>query len=174
MIAFLQNTLGPYYQYIKFIHLFFVMIWLWSTAVGFVHYLLPVIKAWRRNPDDDDIRTMRDWVMERFDHGVIYEHVAFPMILLTGPLLWIVGGWTPASGWFVMKLLIILGIYLPIEFCDYYLSHFGGNKERLRKLGDEDAYERGVQRHWMFFLVTSPPIMMFGLMVVFLAVVKPF
>jgi len=46
--------------------------------------------------------------------------------------------------------------------------------ERLRKLGDEDAYERGVHRHWMFFLVTSPPIMMFGLMVVFLAVVKPF
>ncbi len=174
MITFLQNTLGPYYQYIKFVHLFFVMIWLWSTAVGFVHYLLPVFKAWRRNPDDKETIVMRNWVMERFDHGVVYEHVAFPMILLTGPLLLIVGGWNADSGWLVMKLMIIILIYVPIECCDYYLSHFGGNKQRLRSLGDEEAYERGIQRHWMFFLITSPPIVIFGFIVVFLAVTKPF
>jgi len=174
MITFLQNTLGPYYQYIKFVHLFFVMIWLWSTAVGFIHYLLPIFKAWRRNPDDEEIIVMRDWAMERFDHGVIYEHVSFPMILLTGPLLYIVGGWNPAAGWLVMKLMIIIGVYLPIECMDYYLSHFGGNKHRLRKRGDAGAYERSVNRHWMFFLVTSPPIVIFGIVVVFLAVAKPF
>jgi len=174
MIAFLQNTLGPWYQYILFVHLFFVMIWLWSTAVGFIYYLLPVFKAWRRNPDDKGIRTMRDWTMERFDHGVIYEHVAFPMILLTGPLLWIVGGWNPSSGWLVMKMLILLGVFIPVEICDYYLSHFGGNKHNLRKSGDEEAYERGMQRHWMFFLITSPPVVIFGAIMVFLAVIKPF
>jgi uncharacterized membrane protein len=174
MIAFLQNTLGPYYQYIKFVHLFFVMIWLWSTAVGFIYYLLPVFKAWRRNPDDEGIKTMRNWVMERFDDGVIYEHVAFPMILLTGPLLWILGGWNPASGWFVMKLMIVFGVFLPVEICDYYLSHFGGNKHRIRNSGDEDAYEKAMQKHWMFFLITSPPVVIFGLVIVFLAVTKPF
>jgi len=174
MITFLQNTLGPYYQYIKFIHLYFVMMWLWSATVGFMFYLLPVFKAWRRNPEDEGLRTMRNWVMDRFDHGVIYEHVAFPMILLTGPLLWIVGGWNPASGWFVMKLLIVFGVFLPVEIADYYLSHFGGNKKRLRKAGDEAAYERGIQRHWLFFVVTSPPVVVFGFMIVFLAVIKPF
>ena len=174
MISFLQQTLGPYYFYVKFVHLFFVMIWLWSTAVGFVHYLMPVFKAWRRSPDDEEIKALRNWTMDRFDHGVRYEHVAFPVILITGPLLWILGGWNPASGWIVLKLLIVLGIFLPIECFDYYLSHFGGNKLRLRESGDEDAYERGVQRHWMFLLVTSPPIVVFGFVVVFLAVTKPF
>jgi uncharacterized membrane protein len=174
MIAFLQNILGPYYFYVKFIHLFFVMIWLWSTAVGFVYYLMPVFKAWRRNPDDAGVITMRDWVMDRFDHGVTYEHVAFPMILLTGALLWMLGGWNPGSGWFVLKLLIVLGFFLPIEIIDYYLSHLGGNKRRLRAAGDDDAHERGVQRHWMFLLVTSPPIIVFGFTVVLLAVTKPF
>ena len=99
---------------------------------------------------------MRNWVMDRFDHGVAYEHVAFPLILVTGALLWILGGWNPASGWFVLKLLIIVGLFLPIEAFDYYLSHLGGNKRRLQRQGDADAYERGIQRHWMFLLVTSP------------------
>jgi len=174
MITFLQNTLGPYYQYIKLIHLFFVMMWLFSATVGYVHFLMPVLKAWRRNPDDEGTIAMRDWVMERFDHGVTYEHVAFPMILLTGPLLWILGGWNPASGWFVLKLLIVIGIFLPIEILDYYLSHFGGSTRHLRKSGDEDIFERGVQRHWLFLLFTSPPVVVFGFMVVVLAVIKPF
>jgi len=174
MIQFLQQTLGPYYFYIKFIHLFFVMIWMWSTAVGFAFYLVPVFKAWRRNPDDLQIIAMRDWAMERFDHGVSYEHVAFPIVLITGPLLLILGGWTLSSGWLVLKLLIVIGIFIPIEVFDYYISHLGGNKARLKKLGDPVAYERGVQRHWMFLLVSSPPVMVFGTMVVVLAVTKPF
>ena len=44
----------------------------------------------------------------------------------------------------------------------------------LRKSGDEDIFERGVQRHWLFLLFTSPPVVVFGFMVVVLAVIKPF
>jgi len=174
MIADLQETLAPYYAYIKFVHLFFVMIWLWSTSVGFAYYLVPVFKAWRRNPGDRQIVEMRNWVIERFDHGAIYEHIAFPMVLLTGPLLWIAGGWSPASGWLVLKLLIVLGVFLPIEIFDYHLAHFGGNKHRLRKAGDAEAYERAVHKHWMFLVVTSPPVMILGTTVLVLAIVKPF
>jgi uncharacterized membrane protein len=174
MIEFLQHYLGPYYVYIKFIHLLFVMIWLWSTAVGFAYYLVPAFKAWRRNPNDPQVLELRNWAIERFDHGVIYEHIAFPMILLTGPLLLILGGWTADSGWLVLKLLIVIGIALPIETYDYYVSHFGGNKSRLRQTGDKEVYEIGVQRHWMFLLVSSPPIMVFGMIVTLLAVTKPF
>lgn len=174
MIASMQAILAPYYAYIKFAHLFFVMIWMWSTAVGFAYYLVPVFKAWRRNPGDAKLVELRNWAIERFDHGVTYEHVAFPMIVLTGPLLWIAGGWSPASGWLVLKLLIVVGIFLPVEIFDYYVSHLGGNKQKLRKRGDALSYEKGVHWHWMFLLVSSPPIMILGTAVVLLAVVKPF
>ena len=174
MIAFIQNTLGPFYIYIKFVHLVFVMIWLWSTAVGFAYYLVPVFKAWRRNPEDRQIIDLRNWAIERFDHGAIYEHIAFPMVIITGPLLWIIGGWTPASGWFLLKLLIVLGFFIPIEIADYHLSHFGGNKQRLRRSGDPVAYEKGIHKHWFYLVVISPPVMVFGIVVVYLAVVKPF
>lgn len=174
MIAFLQGTLGPYYLYIKFIHLIAVTLWLWSTAVGYAYYLVPVFKAWRRNPGDTEVIALRDWVMERFDHGVIYEHLAFPIVLISGPLLWMVGGWSPASGWFLLKLLIVFSLFVPIEIADYYLSHFGGNKARLRASGDPERYERGIHRHWWFLLITSGPIIVFGVLVLYLATVKPF
>ena len=174
MIHFLQETLGPYYAYIKFVHLFFVMIWMWSTAVGFAFYLVPVFKAWRRDPDDPQIIEIRNWVIERFDHGVSYEHVAFPIVIATGPLLWMIGGWTPDAGWLVLKLLIVIGVFVPIEIFDYYISHLGGNKKRLRKTGDDVAYESAIHRHWMFLLVTSPPVMVLGTAVILLAVTKPF
>jgi uncharacterized membrane protein len=150
------------------------MIWMWSTAVGFAFYLVPVFKAWRRNPDDPQIIALRDWAIERFDHGVSYEHIAFPIILLTGPLLLIVGGWNLDSGWLVLKLLIVIGIFIPVEAFDYYISHLGGNKARLRQLGNADNYELSVQRHWMFLLVSSPAVMVFGTMILVLAVTKPF
>lgn len=174
MIAFLQDSLGPYYIYIKFVHLLFVMLWIWSTSVAFAFYLVPVFKAWRRNPNDERILEMRNWVMERFDHGAIYEHIAFPLILLTGLLLWVLGGWNPASGWFALKLLIIIGIFLPIEIFDYYLAHLGGNKRRLRLKGDLAAYEKGVRNHWLYLVIVSPPIMVFAVLAVFLSVTKPF
>ena len=117
---------------------------------------------------------MRNWVMERFDHGAIYEHIAFPLILLTGLLLWVLGGWNPASGWFALKLLIIIGIFLPIEIFDYYLAHLGGNKRRLRLKGDLAAYEKGVRNHWLYLVIVSPPIMVFAVLAVFLSVTKPF
>lgn len=174
MVAFLQGALGPYYAFIKFVHLIAVTVWLWSTAVGYAFYLVPAFKAWRRHPDDPGVIALRDWTIERFDHGVIYEHIAFPTVLLTGPLLWIVAGLSPFSGWFLLKLLIVISIFLPMEICDFYLSHFGGNKQRLRARGDPALYERGIQRHWWFLLLTSAPVVVFGVLVLFLAIVKPF
>ena len=75
---------------------------------------------------------------------------------------------------FASLIMIIVGVFLPVEICDYYLSHFGGNKHRVRQSGDEVAYEKAMQQHWMFFLITSPPVVIFGLIIVFLAVTKPF
>ncbi len=173
MLEFLRLTLTPYYLYIKFVHVLFATMWIWSASTAYAYYLLPVMKAWRRNPEDPEIIPVRNWAMERFDEVVIYEHVAFPIVLITGPLLYIAAGWNAGAAWLDLKLLIVFGVFVPIEVMDYYLSHFGGNKHKLRASGDTVAYERAVHRHWWFFLVTTPAVMIYGTLVVLLAIAKP-
>ncbi|MFO1425614.1 MAG: hypothetical protein U1F11_01295 [Steroidobacteraceae bacterium] len=173
MIDALRELLSPWYLYIKAIHVFAMMAWVWSTSVAYAFYLVPIFKAWRRNPGDPDIVRARNWAIERFDEGATYEHVAFPLILVSGPLLYIAGGWNTGVGWLMLKLLIVFGIFLPIEVMDYYLSHGPWGKLRLRLAGDPVAYETAIHRHWWFLLVTSPTVMIFAFAIVFLAVVRP-
>lgn len=173
MIEFLQAILAPYYSQIKFVHLVFVMMWVFSTSTAYAFYVLPVFKAWRRNPDDEGVIVMRNWVMERFDEAATYEHIAFPMVLITGPLLYIAGGWDTSASWLNLKLLILVGLFIPVEIIDYYMSHFAGNKRKIRESGDMDKYERYIHKHWWFFLVTTPAVMVYGVLMVFLAVTKP-
>jgi uncharacterized membrane protein len=170
----LREALLPYYLYVKAIHLFFVAMWMWSTAAAYAYYLVPVFKAWRRNPRDPGVLAMRNWAIERFDQGATYEHIAFPAILLTGPLLYFLAGWSTESGWLALKLLIVLGVFLPIEILDYHLSHLGGNKRNVRRRNDPVAYERAIHHHWLFLILSSPVVMVFILAVIALAVIKPF
>src|SRR3546814_4968749 len=111
----LRQWLSPWYLEIKFVHLAAVMAWLWSTSVAYVHYLLPAFHAWRRNPDDEGVIALRDWVMDRFDRGAVIEHIAFPIVMISGPLLYWVGGWDRSATWLMIKLLIVVGFFLPIE-----------------------------------------------------------
>lgn len=173
MIDALREFLAPYYLYVKTVHVLAISAWLWSAASAYAFYLVPVFKAWRRNPQDPEVRAMRDWAIERFDQGVTYEHIAFPLVLLTGGLMYFAAGWSTAAGWLALKLLIVLGVFLPIEVFDYHLSHLGGSKQRVRRSGDPQAYERAVHVHWLFLLLTSPVVMFFGFLIVFLAVAKP-
>jgi len=104
---------------------------------------------------------------------VVLEHIAFPVILVTGPLLFLIAGWPLDAPWLVVKLLVVILVFVPMEVVDYYLSHFGGNKYRLRKRGDPEAYERSIRRHWRFLRVTTPLIIVFVPLVIFLSIVKP-
>lgn len=173
-ISTLGQTLAPYYLYIKFFHVANVMAWALSTSHAFMFYLVPVFQQWRRHPSDPERIRMRNWAMERFDDGVIIEHVAFPLVLLSGLAMLATGGWTADSGWLVLKLCIVIALMIPIEICDYYLSHFGGNKAGLRQRGEHERYESMIQIHWLFFLITTPLVGIFVTLIVFLAIVKPF
>ncbi len=102
------------------------------------------------------------------------QGLQIPVIIITGPLMYVLGGWTTATNWLLLKIILVCLVAIPIEIVDYHLSHFGGNKRRLREAGDMAGYERSIQQHWMFFLVTSPPIMVFAVLIVFLAITKPF
>ena len=174
MLESIRIFLSTHYPILKFVHLTAVMVWVWSTSVAYAYYLVPVFKAWRRNPEDAEVIALRNWVMERFDHGVIYEHIAFPIVLITGPLLYWAGGFDTSVDWLMLKLLIVIGLFLPVEIVDYHLSHFGGSKHKFRGNDDWQGYEVSVHRHWWFLLVTSPLVMIGGLFVLFLAIVKPF
>lgn len=173
MLEFLRDHLAPYYLHIKFVHVFFALMWVWSASAAYAYYLLPVMKAWRRNPDDRELIPLRNWAMERFDDVVIYEHIAFPIVLITGPLMYVLAGWNAGVAWMDLKLLIVIGLFIPIEIYDYYISHFGGSKQQYKIAGDEAGYERAIHRHWWFFLVTTPAVMIYGTLVVFLAIAKP-
>lgn len=173
MLEYIGTTLAPYYLYIKFVHVTAALGWIWSASTAYAYYLLPIMKAWRRNPHDAEIIPVRDWAMERFDEVVIYEHVFFPIVLVTGPMMYIAGGWNAGVAWLDLKLLIVIGLFIPIEITDYYMSHFGGNKRRIKASGDMVRFERAMHRHWWFFLITSPAVMVYGLLIVLLAIAKP-
>ncbi len=175
MIDVIQQYTAPYYAQIKFVHLVFMAMWFMSTSVAYRFYLVPIFREWMKSPGDIDRIRLRNWAMERFDDGARLEHVAFPMLLITGPLLMIAGGWSPVHGWFAMKLVIVVLIFIPIEVMDYYLAHFGGNKEKIRAAGQSgEAYEEAMHTHWWFLIVSSPIVVLTIPYVIYLVVVKPF
>ena len=172
----LGAQLAPYYLHIKFLHLSFAVLWLGSTAVAYLNYLVPVMRAWQRDPRNPERIAQRNLAMERFDHGVLIEHAAFPLLLLSGLALLSVGAWGPQHYWLALKLCIVVLVFLPSEIVDYWLSHFGGNKRQIRLSGRADAarrYEQVLHQHWWFLIVTTPLISVTGLLVLYLAVVKP-
>jgi uncharacterized membrane protein len=173
----LQQFLAPYYLYIKMVHVPLAFLWLFSVIMGYAHYLVPVMQAWRRDSSDPGLTLMRNWVFERFDEGVSVEHFAYPLLLLTGVLLFIAGGWGPQAGWLMLKLSIVIVVTVPMEVVDYYISHLNGNKCYLRdKEGEPDweRYETAMHRHWWFFLITTPMIGFMVVSIIYLAFTKPF
>ncbi len=175
VLAWLQS----HYLQFKFAHLLAAMIWLWSTSVAYLHYLLPIMRQWQQSPADARLIARRNWAMERFDEGATLEHIAFPLLLTTGLCLLWAGPWGPQSLWLALKLTLVVLVFLPIECCDYWLAHGSGNKARVRRREQcagaalSPRYEAAIQRHWWFLIASTPAIVATGLSVVYLAVVKP-
>ena len=124
---------------------------------------------------DPKMMKRRNYAQEQLDKGVVLEHIAFPVILITGPLLCWLAGWTLVEAkWLLVKICIVAFIFIPMEICDYWLSHLGGNKAMLRRKGLMEKYEQSMRRHWLFLKISPPLIVTFMPLVIFLAVVKPF
>ncbi len=174
MLQSAQTFLAEYYLQIKFVHVVFAAMWFWSTSVAYTYYLVPLFRDWLKNPHDPDRVRLRNWAMERFDDGAVLEHIAFPILLITGPMLMIAGGWSPAQGWFAMKLVLVVMIFIPVEAMDYYLAHFNLNKARIRATGTPEAYEKAIRLHWWFLVLTTPVVIVSITLIFYLAIVKPF
>ena len=174
MLEMWREALMPWYQHIKFVHLLAVMIWSFSTAVAYTWYVKSAWLAWQRQPDDVARKARRDWVMEQFDRGAWLEHIAFPVLIVSGLLLFWLAGWTLESRWLLVKLLLVVLVFGPIELFDYWISHFGGSKRQWRLSGEHQRYEQLMQWHWRFFQITTPIVVIVIPLIIFLAVVKPF
>jgi hypothetical protein len=112
--------------------------------------------------------------MERFDQGVVLEHVAFPIVLASGLLMVWLAGWSWQDvNWLSLKLGIVLVIFVPMEIIDYYLSHLGGNKRKIRATGNAARYEAMTRLHWQFFRVSTPLVVVFVPLLFYLAITKP-
>jgi uncharacterized membrane protein len=171
----LRSALTAYYLPLKTLHLLAAGMWAFSTAVAFRNYLVPAFRAWFREPDNPVCVARRDDAMERFDRGAELEHWAFPLLLITGIALVWLGGWGLQDvSWLTAKLTLVLIIFVPMEAVDYYLSHFGGNKQKIRASGDMDRYEQTIGLHWKFFKVTTPLVITLIPLTYYLAVTKPF
>ena len=173
MLDALRMELAPWYLQIKFLHIIFMATWVMSTSVAYTWYAQAAWLAWQRNPNDPEIKRRRDWAFEQFDKGASLEHIAFPLLLLTGLLMYWLAGWNLDMHWLAAKLTIVVLIFLPMEIFDYWLSHFGGSKRQYRLKGDSERYESLMSLHWWFFRVTTPLVIVFIPLIIYLAVTKP-
>lgn len=171
----IHDLLAPYYLVFKWVHLFFVAMWAFSTAVAYRYYVVPAFMAWMAKPEDAALKERRDWSIRAFDDGVILEHIAFPVILVTGATMVWLNGWALNEVyWLTVKLAIIAVVFIPMEVVDYHISHFAGRKSLSLAAGEADRYEAQVAFHWKFFVITAKLVRIFVPLVFFLAVVKPF
>lgn len=170
----MQDLLLPWYAQIKFLHIVFVGIWAFSTAVAYQNYVIPAFRRAFANPADAEAIAHRNRVIEAFDKGVVLEHVAFPGVIATGLLMLWLGGWSPAESWWLAaKLSLVVLVFIPMEIVDYRISHFSKPKRQMRLDGETERLEAAIAFHWKFlristfFVVTTIPA------AIYLAVVKP-
>jgi len=56
------------------------------------------------------------WAYEQFDKTVVLEHIAFPVVLITGLLMFFMAGWSIDSQWLLIKLVIVIGFFILWKF----------------------------------------------------------
>jgi uncharacterized membrane protein len=168
-----MQWLAPYYFYIKFFHLFFVMMWAMSALGAYLCYLRPTIYALQADPGDKKLEERLVWAYEQFDKTVVFEHIAFPIVLISGLLMFLATGWSLETPWMLIKLLIVVLVFVPLEIADTWIAHVWGPRVSRERQMDPEAWNEMRASHWKFLRRTAPIIRYTVPIVIFLAVVKP-
>lgn len=169
------EAVAPYYFWIKAIHVISVAIWSFSTAVAYAFYVKPAIKAWERRPSDPSRTAVLDESMLRFDRGAAFEHVALVVMIVTAVMMiWIRD--INLMRWSFIPFMFWVGVavIVPMETADIWLTHLGGNKERLKRAGDTARYAEVMNRHILFLKITEPIVIVLIPTFFIIAIVKPF
>ncbi|WP_317931958.1 DUF2269 family protein [Halioxenophilus sp. WMMB6] len=161
------------YGYVKFFHIFFMAMWAMSAVGAYIFYLRATIFEVRDNPENEELKKRLVWAYEQFDKTVILEHIAFPLLLITGAILYYLGGWSLAQHWLLVKLVIVIGFFIPLELLDIWISHILGPRITRRRNEFPDEWNSGRALHLKFLLKSSPMIRITVPIVILLAAAKP-
>lgn len=168
-----MTALAPYYFYFKFFHVFFVMMWAMSAVGAYIFYLRSTIYQVQKTPDDKELQKRLIWAYEQFDKTVILEHIAFPIVLITGLLMFLGSSWSLDNTWLLIKLLIVCLVFIPMEIFDYWIAHVHGPRVSRNREEDPEAWNSARELHWKFLKTTAPIVRYTVPIVIFLVVVKP-
>ena len=133
----MTDNLMVYYPYIKFIHLFSMMIWGMSAVGAYVYYFRSTLFEVKKDPQNIELQRRLIWVYEQFDKTVVLEHIVFSLALITGLLMFVMAGWTTDNSWMLVKLVIVVGFFIPLEVLDVWISHVLG--PRILKTRESDV-----------------------------------
>lgn len=170
----LRELFAEWYIYIKFIHIFFAFLWGLSAPAAFIFYCRTTRAEMQRDPANQEIRRRYIWAMDQFDKVVVLEHIAWPMLLITGPMLYYAGGWGLDSWWLTVKLAIILFFYFPVEIYDVWIAHHHAPPIAARAAQEPKAYDEMRELHWRFIQRVTWGVRLTVPLMYFLAIVKPF
>ena len=144
------------------------------SAVGaYVYYFRTTLFAAKKDPHNMELQRRLIWAYEQFDKTVVLEHIAFPVVLITGLLMFFMAGWSIDSQWLLIKLVIVIGFFIPLEILDVWISHVLGPRISKHRESDVDGWNQGRALHWKFLKIVSPWVGITIPLVIFLTVVKP-
>lgn len=164
--------LAPWYLHIKFLHVFCVGLWSFS-AVGAFWFVHVASSERRKARGDEELLRRDDWVRWHFNNVVFLEHIAFPLVLISGALLLFSASWSITTGWLALKLAIVLGLFVPMEILDTWLSHIHVPRAMRDKARDPGRFRRAIKRQDSFLRYSSWMVLLLVPTVMFLALVKP-
>ncbi|MDP6376155.1 MAG: hypothetical protein QF921_12960 [Pseudomonadales bacterium] len=161
------------FLYIKFIHVFFAFLWGLAVPPAYTVYVRRAINDYQGEPSNAELERRMWWSWDQVDKLIILEHIAWPVLIITGPLMFLASGWTLESTWIMLKLSIIVIIYVPLEAYDIWFSHYYSARAEARKEEDPEGYKKMRGDQLKFFRFVSPVVRITIPLLWFLAIVKP-
>ncbi len=159
--------------YIKFVHVVCAFLWGVTVPPAYSVYVKRALAEAQRAPDDRLARERVLWAWDRLDGLVALEHIMWPIVLITGPLLVLGTGWAVTDTWLALKLAIVVFVFIPIEVFDVWFAHFYGAGVESRRDTEPAGVVEMREKQRRFYVFISPIVRLSMVAVFFLAIVKP-
>jgi len=172
-MSLLADIFIDYFLYIKFIHIFFAFLWVLIVPPATSVFLKSAMMDQLADPDNEELNRRVWWVWDQLDKLIILEHIAWPVLIITGPILLACTGWPVDTPWLAAKLAIIIVIYVPMEIYDIWFSHFYCPRAQANRASDPEGYKRMREEQLSFFRKVSLLVRITIPLLWFLAIVKP-
>lgn len=170
----IQNFALTHLVAIRALHIVSATMWAFAVLGSYFFYVIPAMRQVAKEPSNPELIRRGHWVLEQFDRVTILQHVGFLGILCTGPLLFLSGIAGFSNGWFVAKMIIVIGLFIPSELFAAWYVHIKSARMTRNKDVDPEAYAAFRRRNDKLLYVGILPTVVLIPSVLFLALIKPF